>query len=91
VRTNAQISRPASYIPKSGHTGAGFEYAQPALPERSRREHEFSLGQRVFHNTFGEGMIIDLEGSGARTRVQINFGRAGTKWLMLTHANLQAL
>jgi DNA helicase-2/ATP-dependent DNA helicase PcrA len=78
VRMKAEISRPASYIAKPGQAGA-------------IHESPLQLGQRVFHNTFGEGVIIDLEGSGARTRVQINFGRAGTKWLMLSHANLQAL
>jgi DNA helicase II / ATP-dependent DNA helicase PcrA len=89
VRLKAEVSRPASYLSKG--VGAGFDSAQPALPERSRRENELSLGQRVFHNSFGEGMIIDMEGSGARTRVQINFDRAGTKWLMLSHANLQVM
>ena len=81
VRLKAEVSRPASYVSKVGATGRS----------PLRDDGEFSLGQRVFHNSFGEGMIIDMEGSGARTRVQINFDHAGTKWLMLSHANLQAL
>jgi DNA helicase-2/ATP-dependent DNA helicase PcrA len=43
----------------------------------------------VIHNHFGEGVILNVEGNGARTRVQINFDMEGTKWLMLSHANLQ--
>lgn len=49
------------------------------------------LGQRVTHAVFGEGCILNVEGSGARTRVQINFDDEGSKWLMLSHANLVPL
>ncbi|HEY6985857.1 MAG TPA: 3'-5' exonuclease, partial [Rhodanobacteraceae bacterium] len=49
------------------------------------------LGQRVRHATFGEGVVVDYEGSGAHTRVQINFERAGQKWLVLAYANLALL
>ena len=48
----------------------------------------FTLGQRVSHGQFGEGMVVDYEGSGAHTRVQVNFERAGSKWLVLAYANL---
>jgi len=46
------------------------------------------VGQQVYHKKFGEGVIIDLEGSGARARVQVSFDNAGTRWLMLNVANL---
>lgn len=49
------------------------------------------LGQRVAHAVFGEGCILNVEGSGARTRVQVNFDVEGSKWLMLSHANLMPL
>ena len=49
------------------------------------------LGQRVRHATFGEGVVVDYEGTGAHTRVQINFERAGQKWLVLAYANLTLL
>ena len=51
----------------------------------------YSLGQRVSHNTFGEGVILQLEGEGAQQRVQINFKAVGMKWLMLSYAKLDAL
>jgi len=77
VRLKAEISRP------SGLAG------KPALARATSGE-VFGLGQRVFHQAFGNGLIIDMEGSGTRTRVQVNFDQAGVKWLMLSHANLQA-
>jgi len=46
------------------------------------------LGQRVRHGTFGEGVVIDAEGSGAHARVQVNFENAGAKWLVVAYANL---
>ncbi|MDD2915901.1 MAG: 3'-5' exonuclease [Gallionella sp.] len=49
------------------------------------------IGQRVFHQKFGEGVITGIEGSGADARVQVNFKRAGSKWLALEYAKLTAV
>jgi DNA helicase-2/ATP-dependent DNA helicase PcrA len=46
------------------------------------------IGQSVFHNKFGEGVIVTLEGQGDDARAQINFGRHGAKWLALSVAKL---
>ena len=48
------------------------------------------LGSRVTHAKFGPGTIINLEGQGEYARVQVNFESAGSKWLVLAYANLQA-
>ena len=49
----------------------------------------FSLGQRVRHPKFGEGVVMNSEGSGHHTRVQVNFDD-GAKWLVLAYAPLEA-
>jgi DNA helicase-2/ATP-dependent DNA helicase PcrA len=49
------------------------------------------LGQRVRHGKFGEGVVLNSEGSGAHARVQVNFERAGTKWLVVAYANLEVM
>ncbi len=49
------------------------------------------LGQRVRHRKFGEGMVLNYEGQGAQARVQVNFEKVGSKWLVLAYANLEAL
>ncbi len=51
----------------------------------------FKLGQQVRHAKFGDGVVLSLEGQGANARVQVNFERQGTKWLMLGYANLTAV
>ena len=49
------------------------------------------LGQRVRHKKFGDGVILNCEGQGAHARVEVNFEAAGTKWLVLSYANLEAV
>lgn len=49
------------------------------------------MGQHVRHAKFGEGVVLQCEGNGERTRVQVNFAESGSKWLMLGYANLEAL
>ena len=51
---------------------------------------EFQLGQRVSHAKFGEGVVLNLEGQGSHRRIQVNFEYEGTKWLVLSYANLTA-
>lgn len=49
------------------------------------------MGQRVLHTKFGEGVVLQCEGSGDRARIQVNFADAGAKWLMMGYANLEEL
>jgi DNA helicase-2/ATP-dependent DNA helicase PcrA len=46
-------------------------------------------GQRVRHATFGEGVIVSVEGEGSRTRLQVRFNRVGAKWLVAAYAKLE--
>jgi DNA helicase-2/ATP-dependent DNA helicase PcrA len=50
---------------------------------------DLKLGQRVLHQKFGEGVILNYEGEGSSARVQVNFADAGSKWLVMAYANLQ--
>ncbi|MBA58784.1 MAG: DNA helicase II [Gammaproteobacteria bacterium] len=51
---------------------------------------DLKLGQRVLHEKFGEGVILNYEGSGNSARVQVNFN-SGSKWLVMGYANLKAV
>lgn len=55
----------------------------------SGEDGELVLGQRVRHAKFGEGTVLNLEGSGGHMRIQVNFEQAGSKWLVAQYANLQ--
>jgi DNA helicase-2/ATP-dependent DNA helicase PcrA len=76
VRPRVQVSRPM-------YAGRFVDDGGSASP--------LKLGQRVRHGTFGEGVVIDAEGSGAHARVQVNFENAGAKWLVVAYANLTSL
>lgn len=49
------------------------------------------IGQNVSHAKFGTGVIINYEGQGTDMRIQVQFNRAGTKWLLLEYAKLTPL
>jgi len=77
VRLNTMITRPSSYA---------SSYAQDDALSIG-----LSLGQHVFHEIFGEGTVLNVEGQGANARIQVNFDTEGSKWLVMQYANLQAL
>jgi DNA helicase-2/ATP-dependent DNA helicase PcrA len=51
----------------------------------------FTIGQRVMHPKFGEGLILNSEGRGAAARIQVNFEGSGMKWLVLAYAPLEPI
>ncbi|HET8711109.1 MAG TPA: 3'-5' exonuclease, partial [Spongiibacteraceae bacterium] len=81
VRLQSSITRPLSLHQK----------AAPLSDDGSRGSAGINLGQRVFHELFGEGVVLNFEGRGAAARVQVNFTDEGSKWLVLQYANLQML
>jgi DNA helicase-2/ATP-dependent DNA helicase PcrA len=53
---------------------------------------ELAVGDRVTHDAFGMGKVVDTRGSGESVQAQIDFGaETGMKWLMLRYAPLQKL
>ncbi|QNK75901.1 UvrD-helicase domain-containing protein [Variovorax sp. PAMC28562] len=72
--------------------GAGFSkdsFASPPVPpQKTAPSHGLRSGMQVFHNKFGEGTVLGLEGTGDDARAQINFPRHGVKWLALSVAKL---
>lgn len=50
----------------------------------------FQLGQRVRHPKFGEGTVLNYEGIGAQSRIQVNFDDQGSKWLVVAYARLES-
>jgi DNA helicase-2/ATP-dependent DNA helicase PcrA len=56
---------------------------------KPKESHGWRMGQSVRHAKFGEGVIVNLEGTGTDARAQINFGGQGMKWLALSVARLE--
>ena len=73
---------------------AAWAEPAPAAVVRRMAEKEtggLRIGQNVAHAKFGQGVIVNAEGSGSDARVQVNFGREGVKWLALSVAKLTAV
>jgi DNA helicase-2/ATP-dependent DNA helicase PcrA len=56
--------------------------------QATQAAHGLRVGLAVFHNKFGEGKVLAIEGVGDDARAQVAFNRHGTKWLALAVAKL---
>ncbi|MGL9759847.1 MAG: DNA helicase II [Symbiopectobacterium sp.] len=77
VRLRASVSRPVN------HQRLGTSVSQSGSG--------YVLGQRVRHEKFGEGIIINLEGSGEHCRLQIAFQGQSIRWLVAAYARLETV
>jgi DNA helicase-2/ATP-dependent DNA helicase PcrA len=77
IRPRLQVSRPV-FIKRSSTLD---EAPPPGM----------KMGSRVRHSKFGDGVVLNFEGNGPHARIQVNFERQGTKWLMLSYANLEVV
>jgi len=84
----------ARQVARNPFTAFGYSAPSPAVAapvQRTVSGTGWRIGQRVMHQKFGEGMVTGVEGSGPDARVQVNFKHAGSKWLSLEYAKLEAL
>ncbi len=82
VRMSGSIAQPMVFCSESSSNSTNGANAKNGA---------YTLGQHVCHEKFGEGIILNLEGSGKTTRIQVNFKEAGSKWLVEEYANLTAI
>jgi DNA helicase-2/ATP-dependent DNA helicase PcrA len=81
-------------VAKNGYsawTSGGFSgksMVESLPPQAKAPAHGIRAGMQVFHNKFGEGAVISVEGIGDDARAQVKFGRHGIKWLALSVAKL---
>ncbi len=69
---------------------------KPLISQTERTENRaaaatFSVGDRVMHSVFGEGLILSIRPMAADTLLEIAFDRVGTKKLMATYAKLKKI
>lgn len=93
-----QVSRFVKEVPQEllnevrlGGGAVASTFAVSSVGPSEVSEGGYSLGQRVSHNKFGYGVILNLEGNGSHQRIQVNFEDTGCKWLVAAYANLTAI
>ena len=80
IRPRLQVSRPV-FVKRNTGSSSLDESPTPSM----------RMGSRVRHSKFGDGVVLNFEGNGPHARIQVNFERQGTKWLMLSYANLEVV
>ncbi|WP_042057632.1 DNA helicase II, partial [Aeromonas allosaccharophila] len=80
IRLRTQVSRPTQY----------GRFSQNEV-QQSFDASGIKLGQRVLHPKFGEGVVLNFEGVGQQSRVQIQFDDVGAKWLVTAYARLDII
>ena len=66
-----------------------FSDVTPEYESESQDTFHAKVGSRVVHESFGNGRILALDGSGENARAVVEFESVGRKNLMLKYANLR--
>ncbi len=66
-----------------------FSDVTPEYENESQDSFHAKVGSRVIHESFGNGRILALDGSGDNARAVVEFESVGRKNLMLKYANLR--
>lgn len=96
VRPKLTMSKSSSYASENAgyfshsRTTADLKKSAVTNIKQKRNYSGYTIGQHVTHAKFGAGVILDAEGSGDATRVQVRFNKHGTKWLVLAFAGLKS-
>lgn len=83
IRLRGNINRAANFGSVAKHP--------PKTTASILEDDVWKMGQKVYHAKFGQGTIINVEGSGEATRLQIAFQGNGIKWLIAKMAKLEKL
>jgi len=73
-----------------GSTGGWDDVALPA-PALAQEPIDLSVGDRVMHQKFGPGVVLDVRGAGGDAFVTVQFENAGRKSIMLNYAKMEKL
>ena len=83
--TRKTYDRDAVRTPAFGRAAAATAPSEPAFQEG------FRLGDKVFHSKFGEGVVVQAEGSGKDSMLSIAFPNSGIKKLMAMYAPIKKI
>src|SRR3989338_6823675 len=91
VRPKLTVSKPSAYGIENSTYFTQRKMKKAITQKIPQNDSGFNIGQRVKHEKFGAGYVLDCEGQGEHARIQIKFEKHGAKWLILQFANLSML
>jgi len=71
-------------------SGRGVSKSRLSGTRRINTE-QFAVGDRVLHDMFGLGIVLDVQGEGVDRYADINFGQSGIKRLSVRFAPMEKL
>ena len=77
------------YAPQQRLNRNNTNVAPASTAQQQDANHGFRIGDDIEHPTFGEGVIIEIRGSGEKAEATIRFRLVGTKHLSLAWAPLK--
>jgi DNA helicase-2/ATP-dependent DNA helicase PcrA len=86
--TSKRREKPSSL---NNNVAAGYYVDADGPSGYSQMEVQIVRGTKVFHETFGEGRVIEILGQGEKAKATVDFQKFGRKNLMLKFANLKVL
>ena len=75
----------------SGHTEISFSNRPPESPKPQTGNKKYTVGQRVEHTVFGNGVICSVTPMGGDLLLGITFEKSGNKKIMASYAKLKIL
>ena len=85
-------TRPLTSVKNTfGGQSHGTSPFKERAPLQGREKASYSIGDRVRHKAFGEGMVLSVSPMGNDTLLEIAFETRGTKKLMANFAKLEKL
>ena len=101
-RSGRVVTSPSAVRPAVPHSGPATSRPLPAnvrpVP-KSVDDADFApvsvldlkRGERIEHNRFGEGTILEISGDGSGLKAKIDFDSCGTKILLLKYAKIRRM
>ena len=96
-RSSFPVDAPVSQRPAEGESGISTHRKLTRIPSASSRQAEtrsyaaLSVGDRVSHDRFGEGVILAIEGEEQNKKALVDFDNFGKKQLLLKFARLKVI
>ncbi|MEO7254179.1 MAG: UvrD-helicase domain-containing protein [Casimicrobium sp.] len=88
---NLLAMEPNEPFSNGGYGNPNVSSFAASIGSNTRNDSGFRIGQQVSHAKFGQGVIINADGSGKNIQVEVNFTEHGIKRLALEYAKLTAV
>lgn len=89
----SQGSNSSAYTSSAAHTNSAAPTSPTNLnthkPEGLQQLQGLRIGDSICHTKWGEGVVMDMKGSGNSTQIEVRFKSVGSKLLLMSAAPIQ--